>query len=151
MNADKNFLYKDLSYKLVGCFYDVYNELGPAHKEQVYHEALKIVFDEKEIKYKDKPRLKIQFRAKNIGIYEPDFIVENKIIIEIKSLLNMPKVFEKQLYYYLRGTEYKIGYLINFGNERIDIRRRVYESARAKANLREYALDLRESALKKSF
>lgn len=130
MVADKNFLYKDLSYKLVGCFYDVYNELGPAHKEQIYHEALKIIFGEKGVQYKDKPRLKITFRDKNIGVYEPDFIIEDKIIVEIKSLLNLPKVFEKQLFYYLRGTSYKVGYLVNFGNESIDIRRRVYESAR---------------------
>ena len=132
MVADKNFLYKDLSYKLVGCFYEVYNELGPAHKEQIYHEALKIVFDEKEIKYNDRPRLKIEFKGKNIGVYEPDFIIEDKIIIEIKSLLNLPKVSEKQLYYYLRGTKYKVGYLVNFGNEKIDVRRRVYELARVK-------------------
>jgi GxxExxY protein len=133
MVADKKFLYKDLSYRLVGCFYEVYNELGPAHKEQIYYEALKIVFDEEKIKYKSKPRMKIQFRGRNIGVYEPDFIIEDKVVIEIKSLLNMPTMFEKQLYYYLRGSEYKLGYLINFGNEKIDIRRRVYELARANA------------------
>jgi hypothetical protein len=44
----------------------------------------------------------------------------------------MPIVFEKQLYYYLRATEYKLGYLVNFGNEHIDIRRRVYDKARHK-------------------
>lgn len=132
MDMDKKFLYKDLSYKLVGCFYEVYNELGPAHKEQIYHEALKIVFNEAGVIYKDKPKIKIQFRDKNIGVYEPDFIIEDKIILEIKSLLNMPKVFEKQLYYYLKGTDFKVGYLVNFGNEKIDIRRRVYESARTK-------------------
>jgi len=133
MSADKNFLYKELSYKIVGCFYDVYNELGPAHKEQVYHEALGISFNEAGIRYKDKPRLAVLFRGKNVGIYEPDYIVDEKIVVEIKSLLNLPRVFEKQLYYYLRGTEYKVGYLVNFGNEHIDIRRRVYESARLKA------------------
>ena len=46
--ADKKFLYKELSYKLIGCFYDVYNELGPAHKEQIYQEALRIAFKDKE-------------------------------------------------------------------------------------------------------
>ncbi len=132
MLADKNFLYKDLSYKLIGCFYEVFNELGPAHKEQIYHEALKILFDEENIKYEDKPRLKIKFRGINIGVYEPDFVIENKIIIEIKSLLNLPKVAEKQLYYYLSGTNFKLGYLVNFGEEKIDIRRRVYELARNK-------------------
>lgn len=131
-DSKENFLYKDLSYKIIGCFYDVYNELGPAHKEQIYHEALKTIFSEKDIDHDDRKRIKIRFRNKEIGIYEPDFVVDNKIIIEIKSVLNMPKVFEKQLYYYLRGTDYKVGYLVNFGNERIDIRRRVYESLRYK-------------------
>ena len=128
----ESFLYKDLSYKIIGCFYDVYNELGPAHKEQIYHEALKIIFSDKGIQYEDKKRIKIKFKGKEIGIYEPDLIIEGKIIIEIKSVLTMPKVFEKQLYYYLRGTDYKVGYLVNFGNEKIDVRRRVYESARKK-------------------
>jgi len=132
MVADNKFLYKELSYKIIGCFYDVYNELGPAHKEQVYQEALKVIFIEKELAFRVNPRLKIVFRGKEIGIYEPDFIIEDKVIIELKSVLNMPKVFEKQLYYYLRGTDYKVGYLVNFGNEKIDIRRRVYESARRK-------------------
>lgn len=132
MVADKDFLYKELFYRLMGCFYDVYNELGPAHKEQVYHEALIIAFEEADIVFKDKPRLKILFRSKNVGIYEPDFVIDEKIIVEIKSLLNLPKVFEKQLYYYLRGTDYKVGYLVNFGNDHIDIRRRVYESVRRK-------------------
>jgi GxxExxY protein len=126
------FLYKELSYKIIGCFYEVYNELGPAHKEQVYHEALKVSFSEKEISFKTNKRLKIIFKGKEVGVYEPDFIVEDKIVVEIKSVLNMPKVFEKQLYYYLRGTDYKVGYLVNFGNEQIDIRRRVYEIARGR-------------------
>ena len=125
-----DFLYKDLSYKIIGCFYEVYNELGPAHKEQIYQEALKLAFEEKGVGYDSKKRLKIKFKGKDIGIYEPDFIIDNKIIIEIKSLLNMPKVFEKQLYYYLRGTNYKVGYLVNFGNEKLDIIRRVYQTAR---------------------
>ena len=133
MEKKGDFLYKDLSYKVIGCFYDVYNELGPAHKEQVYHEALKISFEEKGIQFEDKKRLKIKFRGKNVGIYEPDFIVDDKIIIEIKSVLNMPKVFENQLYYYLRGTDYKLGYLVNFGNEHIDIRRRIFDKVRKSA------------------
>jgi GxxExxY protein len=129
-DSNKTFLYKDLSYRIIGCFYEVYNELGPAHKEQIYQEALKVAFTEKNIRYIENKRVKIRFKTKDIGIYEPDFIIEEKIIIEIKSVLNMPKVFEKQLYYYLRGTDYKVGYLVNFGNEKIDIRRRIYESLR---------------------
>ena len=131
MHKDDKFLYKELSYKLVGCFYDAYNELGPAHKEQIYHEALEILFKEKDVRFESKKRIPIKFKGKSIGVYEPDFVIENKIIIEIKSVLSMPKVFESQLYYYLRGSSYKIGYLVNFGNEHIDIRRRVYDEARS--------------------
>lgn len=130
MVADRSFLYKELSYKIVGCFYTIYNEIRPAHKEQIYQEALKIIFNEEELNFLSRPRIGIQFRSKSIGIYEPDFIIENKIIVEIKSLLNMPKVFEKQLYYYIKGTKYKVGYLVNFGNEKIDIRRKVFDTAR---------------------
>ena len=61
---------------------------------------------------------------------------DEKIIIEIKSVLNMPKAFENQLYYYLRGSNYKLGYLVNFGNEHIDIRRRIYEKGRINDQIR---------------
>ena len=135
-NSDDKFLYRDLSYKIVGCFYDVYNELGPAHKEQVYHESLIVLFEEQRLGFDSKKRIAIKFKGKNVGIYEPDLVVEDKIIIEIKSVLNMPKVFENQLYYYLKGSNYKVGYLVNFGNEHIDIRRRVYDEARVIVNPR---------------
>ena len=118
-------LYKDISYKLVGCFYKVYNVLGPGHKEDIYDKALKVEFDDTKVKYISQKRLKIIYNNKEIGFYKPDFIIEDKIIVEIKSVLLMPKVFEKQLYYYLKGSGYRLGYLVNFGSDKIDIRRRI--------------------------
>lgn len=125
-----NLLYKELSYKLVGCFYEVYNALGPALKEQFYHKALCLEFKSKDILFSDKKRLKVKYKDVGIGIYEPDFIIEDKIIVEIKSMLQMSSVFENQLYYYLKGTNYKLGYLVNFGSEKLDIRRRIYDTTR---------------------
>ena len=138
--AMQDLLYKDLAYKIVGCFYTVYNTLGPAHKEQIYHRALKREFKSKRILFSEEKRLKIKYKGENIGVYAPDFIVDDKIIIEIKSVLQMPKVFEKQLYYYLKGSKYKLGYLVNFGADKLDIRRRIYDTVR-KNNPRELALD----------
>ncbi|MBN1385174.1 MAG: GxxExxY protein [Elusimicrobia bacterium] len=123
-------LYKDLSYKLVGCFYKVYNTLGPAHKEQIYQKALSADFKLHKILFVENKKLPIQYNKVVVGTYQPDFIIEDKIIIEIKSVLLLPKVFEKQLYYYLRGTKYKLGYLVNFGAEKIQIKRRIYETVR---------------------
>ena len=130
MEADKSFLYKELSYKLVGCFLEIYNKIGPAHKEQLYHEAIKISFDRIAIVYQSKPNIHMKFQGRSIGVYEPDFIIENKIILEIKSVLTMPSTFERQLFYYLRSTSYKVGYLVNFGSDKIDIRRRIFDSVR---------------------
>ncbi len=130
MPKDGQLLYKELAYKVVGCLYEVYNTLGPAHKEQIYHKALALEFKAKDILFTDKRRLKVKYKDEEIGIYEPDFIIDDKIIVEIKSVLNMPTVFEKQLYYYLKGTTYKLGYLVNFGSDKLDVRRRVYDTAR---------------------
>lgn len=126
MDTNEKILYKELSYKLVGCFYKVYNTLGPGHKEEIYHKALSIEFEKIRIKFFSKKKIIIEYKGKKIGTYEPDFIVEDKIIVEIKSVLNMPKVFEKQLYYYLKGSGYRLGYLVNFGSSKIDIRRRIH-------------------------
>ena len=118
-------LYKDLSYKVVGCFYKVYNTLGPGHKEDIYHRALEIEFKKKNISFVSKKNIRIKYEGKEIGIYQPDFVIDEKIIIEIKSVLVLPKVFEKQLYYYVKAPGYKLGYLVNFGADRIYIKRRV--------------------------
>ena len=118
-------IYKELSYKVVGCFYKIYDTFGPGHKEDIYHKSLCIEFEKNDIQYISKKKLSIEYEGKKVGIYEPDFIIENRIIIEIKSVMTMPKVFEKQLYYYLKASGYKLGYLVNFGSDKIDIRRRV--------------------------
>lgn len=73
-----------------------------------------------------KKKIKIVYKGKEVGNYEPDFIIDEKVIIEIKAVDIMPKVFEKQLYSYLKATKYKIGILINFGSDKLDIRRRIY-------------------------
>ena len=119
-------LYKDLAYKLVGCFYEVYNQLGPGFKELVYHKALTIEFDLQKIKYEEEKQLTIKYKDKKAGIYVPDFIIENKILVEIKAVEFTPKLYEVQLYYYLKGTNFDLGYLVNFGGQKIDIRRRIF-------------------------
>ena len=124
-NDSKVIVYKELSYKIVGCLYEVYNALGPGHKEDIYQKSLAVEFSRKHINYITQKILAVEYQGEKVGVYEPDFIIEDKIIVEIKSVLTMPNVFEKQLYYYLKASSYKLGYLVNFGADRIDIRRRV--------------------------
>lgn len=130
MSAD--ILYEDVTYEIRGACFEVFNALGSGFKESVYHKALSKEFKLRNLNYAEKKRLKIYFKNEEVGIYEPDFIVDDKIIIEIKAVFEVPKQFEKQLYYYLKCTKYKLGLLINFGGEKLDIRRRIYDKARIK-------------------
>jgi len=118
-------LYKELSYKVRGCFFEVYNKLGPGFKETIYHNALVEEFNLQSIAFESKKKIPITYKDKRVGIYEPDFLVDNKIITEIKSQPRIMRLDELQLYYYLKGTEYRLGFLVNFGAEKLEICRRI--------------------------
>lgn len=124
------YLYKKLTYEIRGALYEVYNTLGPGFKESIYHHALAKEFTFRKIPFEEKKRLPILFKGEEVGTYEPDFIIEEKVLIEIKAVPEMPRLYETQLFYYLRGTEYKLGFLVNFGGSKLEIKRRIYEKAR---------------------
>ena len=79
------FLYKDLTYKVIGSLFEAHKRLGPVHKENIYHEAIKIEFDLQGIKYTEQKSLDVVYKDKKIGVYRPDFIIEDKVILEIKA------------------------------------------------------------------
>lgn len=121
-----NFIYEDLSYKIRGCVFKVYNTLGFGHKEDVYQKALASEFEKAGINFEKERVLSVMYDDKKVGTYKPDFIIEKKIIIEIKAVPFIPKHYETQLTYYLKGTDYKLGFLINFGGQKLHIRRRIW-------------------------
>jgi len=125
-NKVQDFLYEDLSYKIRGCAFRIYNVLGFGHKEVVYQKALAIEFERASIPFEREKILPVIYESKKVGIYKPDFVVEDKVLIELKAVPFVPKDFEVQLTYYLKSTNYKLGFLINFGAKRFDIRRRVW-------------------------
>lgn len=121
-----DFLYEELSYKIRGCVFNVYNILGFGHKENVYQSALEIEFEKLKINFEREKILPVLYDGKKVGVYKPDFVIDNKIIIEMKAVPFILKDYEVQLAYYLKGTNYKLGFLINFGGKKLDIRRRVW-------------------------
>ena len=148
---DNEFLYKDLTYKIRGAIFNIYNELGPGHKEAIYHKALIIEFKKRKINFDTEKSLTIKYDNKKLGIYKPDFIIEDKVILEIKALPFIGKIEEKQIWHYLKGSDYKLALLVNFGSKQLTIKRVVYDQARlsllkSASDLRESASNLRESA-----
>ncbi len=110
--------------------YKVHQVLGSGHKEVVYSKALEQEFILRDIIYNREKTLPVIYERKKVGYYRPDFIVDNKILIEVKAVPFLPIQAENQMSYYLRGTLYKIGLLVNFGSKSLVIKRQIWDRAR---------------------
>lgn len=105
----------ELTYEIRGAIFDVYNELGPGLLESVYEEAL--VFELKERGLKVERQREVPIRYKGNELKTPlrlDLLIENAIIVELKSVEEMKPVFAKQLLTYLRLLDKRVGLLVNF-------------------------------------
>ena len=122
----KEYIYQDLTYKVIGCLYEVHKELGSVHKEVIYHKALAIELSGKGIPFKEEESLKVEYKGKRVGVYKPDFIIDDKVILEIKVVPQITKAMQDQVYYYVKGTKYKLVLLANFGTTKVGIKRLVY-------------------------
>jgi GxxExxY protein len=113
-----------LTEKIIGSAYKVHSELGPGFNEGIYHNALKIALEENELKYQTEKSFNISFQGKHVGRLKLDLIVEDKVVVEVKALTgNIPTVFELQVLSFLKASGYKVGLLINFGNQSCQVRR----------------------------
>lgn len=116
-------LYEELSYKLRGFFFAIYNELGPGFKEDVYVRALLNLLNDNKIAYEREKSFYVSFRHASVGTSRIDLVVDGKILIEVKAT-NIPNsIFEKQLLSYLKSTHLPLGFLVNFGMNKLYIKR----------------------------
>lgn len=127
---EDNLLYRRESYLIRGACFEVWNEFGGAFKEKVIDNSLRIALKDKGLKIETQKRIDIYFKNIKVGIYIPDIIVEDKIIIELKCKPFLTKGDIDQFWKYLRGTKYKLGFLINFSPNGLEIKRLVYDTAR---------------------
>lgn len=103
-----------ISNKVIGCAIDVHRQLGAGLLESAYQTALCLELAHKGIGF-DRQRLcPLEYRGVVVGEYRPDLIVENTVVVEIKSVLRMEPVFTAQLLTYLRITGLRVGLLMNF-------------------------------------
>jgi GTP-binding protein LepA len=127
-NAD-TLLYKDLTYKIRGATFAVKKNIGIGHKEAIYQKALEEEFKKLGLYFEREKVIDIFYDGKRIGIYRPDFIVEGKVLIELKALPFLDKREVRQLWTYLKGSEYKLALLINFSSDDVHIKRIIYDIA----------------------
>jgi len=115
----------EISYKIRGCIFSVYNTLGPGLLESVYEAALAHELSNIGLKVSTQVPIPVVYNDINLELgFRADIIVENKVIIEIKSIENIAEVHHKQVLTYLKLTGLKLGLLINFNTE--DISKAIY-------------------------
>ena len=131
-NAKGKLLHPELSYLIQGCIFEIRKQYGPGQKEVVYQRLLEEKLMEKGLKVTREKKINIYSKdsGKVVGTYQPDLVVEDKIILEIKSSSFTTKINEKQLYHYLRNSNYELGYLVNFSTPRRYKKRIIYSNNR---------------------
>jgi len=107
--------HEELTREIISSAYAVHNTLGYGFLEKIYHSALIIELESREIPVENQKKLIVRYRDKIIGEFMPDIIVDSSVIVEVKSTENHNPAFEAQLLNYLKATDFEVGLLINFG------------------------------------
>ena len=115
MNAD--FKSRVLTQKIIGVFFEVYNELGPGFLESVYHKSLALALNAVGLSVCSRIDIPVWFRGHQVGQFEGDILVEKCVLPELKAVRALDSSHQAQLLNYLRATEIEIGLLLNFGTK----------------------------------
>lgn len=137
-------LYEEVTYKIRKCIFKVKKNLGLGHKENIYQKALEIEFTNQNIPFEKEKNIDIRYDSKKVGLYRPDFVIEDKIIVELKALPFLGNIEKRQVWTYLKGSSYKLALLVNFGSDDVTINRIIYDISRKSPPS---AFSQRESAL----
>lgn len=115
----------DLTEKIIGCAYRVYNEMGAGFLENVYEKCLAIEFEKIGIAAEFQKKIDVFYEHQNVGSYFADILVDQNVVVELKAIRKLSSAHEVQLVNYLAATNIQVGLLINFGEEKVEVKRRV--------------------------
>ena len=116
-------IYPELSYKLMGVLFKVHRDLGNSYQEKYYQRAIAIALKEASIAFEKEFRINLSYSDKKIGHYSLDFVIEDKIALEIKTVPKFTATYQKQVLAYLNSAKLKLGIIANFRTERLTYKR----------------------------
>ena len=117
--------FEDITEKIIGCAYTVYNTMGYGFLESVYEKCLLIELNKTGLKSESQKSIIVYYDGEIVGHFIADIFVEDAVIIELKSVKSIAQIHEVQFVNYLVATGKDVGLLINFGAERVEIKRKV--------------------------
>ena len=118
-----NIIYPDLSYKIMGAIFEVHKNLGPGFLESVYEKTLIEELSGRGMQVETEKVIDLTYKGKKIGIHRLDLIVDDKVVIELKTVERFSIHHKAQLTSYLKASGYKLGILVNFSKSKAEYRR----------------------------
>jgi len=119
--------YRELTEKIIGCAYRVYNNMGFGFLESVYEKCLLIELKKEGFQAETQKPVTVTYGGEVVGEFKADMLVEDAIILELKSVNQIAKAHEIQLVNYLVATSKPVGLIINFGEEKVEVKRKIRE------------------------
>jgi GxxExxY protein len=120
---DMELKHEQITKSVIGCAFEVINELGAGFLESVYEKALLLTLRRKGLSAVSQYPVKVMFRGECVGDFYADIFVEEKVIVELKAVKTIAPEHEAQVINYLKATGIEVGLLINFGNPKLEYNR----------------------------
>ena len=118
-----------ITQKIIGVFYEVYNELGHGFLESVYHRSLVLALQSVGLNVSSRVDIPVWFRGSEVGHFQADILVEHCVLLELKAARTLESAHRAQLLNYLRATEIEVGLLLNFG-EKAEVKRLIFDNSK---------------------
>lgn len=117
--------YKNITEKIIGCAFTVFNHMGSGYMESVYERCMLLELKKAGMYANSQHPIKVLYENQVVGEFIADLVVEESIIVELKAVRQLTKIHEAQLVNYLVSTGKDIGLLINFGQDKVTIKRKI--------------------------
>ncbi len=125
--------YRDVTDIIIGCAYRVYNQMGFGYLESVYEKCLLIELRKNALQAESQKAITVYYDNEIVGKFIADIVVNDTIILELKSVRSISKAHEVQLVNYLVATGKPVGLILNFGESKVDIKRKIREIKKKKS------------------
>lgn len=118
-----NIIYKNLSYQIMGAIFEVNKELGPGFLESVYEKALLLELASRGMKVDVEKVFDLTYKGKKVGTHRLDLIIEDKVVVELKTVERFAPHHTAPLLSYLKASGHRLGILVNFSKAKVESRR----------------------------
>ena len=123
----KEYKYSDITSKIIGCAMKVHTTLGNGFQEVIYQRCLAIEMEKQGLGFTRELEMPIYYEGREVGTRRVDFLIENKILVELKAITQLDNVHIAQGLNYLEAYNLEIGLLINFGSTKLEFKRLINE------------------------